>query len=170
VRRRDLVGVGFLFALSGAAALVYQVVWQRLLVLVTGVGLYSVALIVSVLMFGLGLDSHLGGNFSRRLTPLQALRAFAAVELAVALFALASPTLYYDVIYLRGQAFTGHPVAGVLVHFIALLPPTSLMGMSLPLLVRATVRETRDAETTIALLYGLNVVGGVLAPGWHPGC
>jgi len=54
-----------LFAVAGASALVYQVVWRRILALHTGVGVGSVAIIVSSFMLGLG--SHLGGLLSRRL-------------------------------------------------------------------------------------------------------
>jgi spermidine synthase len=50
------------FFASGLAALVYQVAWQRVLALHTGVGIYSVAMIVAAFMAGLGLGSHLGGS------------------------------------------------------------------------------------------------------------
>ena len=66
--RRDspaVVLAGLLFFLSGAAALVYQVAWQRLLALHSGVGLYSVAMIVAAFMAGLGIGSHLGGRLCR---------------------------------------------------------------------------------------------------------
>ena len=51
--------------LSGAAALVYQVAWQRLLALTTGVSIPSVAAITAAFMAGLGIGSHLGGLESR---------------------------------------------------------------------------------------------------------
>ena len=51
--------LGLAFFLSGAAALVYQVVWQRILTLHTGVGVVSVALIVASFMAGLGIGSEL---------------------------------------------------------------------------------------------------------------
>ena len=54
--------LGLAFFLSGAAALVYQVVWQRILTLHTGIGVVSVSLIVAAFMAGLGLGSHLGGR------------------------------------------------------------------------------------------------------------
>ncbi len=57
-----------LYLLSGAAALVYQVAWQRILALYTGVGLYSVAVIVAAFLAGLGVGSHLGGVWSAHLT------------------------------------------------------------------------------------------------------
>ena len=61
--------VGAAFLLSGAAALVYQVVWQRLLALHTGVGITSIALIVAAFMAGLGFGSQAGGVLSARVSP-----------------------------------------------------------------------------------------------------
>ncbi len=160
--RRAAAVVGPLFILSGVAALIYQVAWQRLLALVTGIGIYSVAMIVAAFMAGLGLGSHWGGQLSRRLEPREALRLFALVELALAAFALCSPTLYYDVLRQRLGGLYAYPALAALLHLAALLPPTTLMGMSLPLLVRAVVRESESAGRTIGLLYGLNVVGASL--------
>src|SRR5512147_3349564 len=92
---------GLLFLLSGAAALVYQVAWQRLLALHSGVGLYSVAMIVAAFMAGLGIGSHVGGRLSTRLGLQSALVAFAGLELAIGAFGVASPFLYYDWLYPR---------------------------------------------------------------------
>ena len=92
--RFTLVGLAFLA--SGAAALVYQVVWQRILALHTGMGITSIALIVSAFMAGLGLGSHAGGVLSARVDPPRALRLFAVIELLVGLFASLSCRLYYD--------------------------------------------------------------------------
>lgn len=154
-----LLPAAVLFFLSGTAALVYQVAWQRMLALHTGLGVYSVALIVAAFMAGLGIGSHWGGVQSARLTGAQALRRFAWIELGIGAFAVASAPLYYDLLYLRGSwLYHAHWSAGLL-HFASLLPPTLLMGMSLPLLVRALVEDARTAGRTIGVLYALNVLG-----------
>jgi predicted membrane-bound spermidine synthase len=155
--------------LSGAAAIVYEVAWQRLLVLPSGIGTYSVSIVVAAFMAGLGIGSLLGGLASTRLDPRGALRGFALVELAVGAFAAASPFLYYDVLYLRASWLYGSLPLTAVAHFLSLLVPTTLMGMSLPLLVRATVRDTATASRTIGFLYGVNLVGaalGALATPW----
>jgi spermidine synthase len=157
------------FFLSGAAALIYQVTWQRLLALHSGVGIYSVAMIVAAFMVGLGLGSHVGGVLSVRLPPRTALLAFAALELAIGLFGLASGRLYYDWLYLRAGGLYATPWRAAILHFVSLALPTILMGMSLPLLVRAMVRDTPHAARTIGLLYGANVLGacaGALVTPW----
>ena len=157
------------FFLSGAAALVYQVVWQRILTLHTGIGVVSVALIVAAFMAGLGLGSHLGGVLSVRVSPRQALRLFAFVELAVGLFAAASGRLYYDGLGAVAAGLYRTTAGAALAHFLAFLLPTTLMGMSLPFLVRATVRDVGSASRTIGGLYGVNVLGasaGALLAPW----
>ena len=64
----------------------YQVTWQRILALHSGVGIYSIAVIVAAFMLGLGAGSHAGGVASARLAPAAALRAFAFIELGIAAF------------------------------------------------------------------------------------
>ncbi len=165
--RFTLVGLAFLA--SGAAALVYQVVWQRILALHTGMGITSIALIVSAFMAGLGLGSHAGGVLSARVGPTLALRLFAAIELLVGLFASLSCRLYYDVPERFLPGLYGSTLGMGLAHFLALVVPTFLMGMSLPFLVRAMVRDTATASRTIGTLYGINVLGaslGALVTPW----
>lgn len=165
--RFGLVALAFL--LSGAAALVYQVVWQRILTLHTGIGVVSVALIVAAFMAGLGLGSHIGGVLSVRVTPERALVVFAILETAVGLFAAASARLYYDGFGAFAAGLYRTTGGSVVAHLVAFLPPTTLMGMSLPFLVRATVREIDSAPRVIAALYGINVLGaaaGALLAPW----
>jgi spermidine synthase len=158
-----------LFLLSGAAALVYQVAWQRILALHSGAGLYSVAMIVAAFMAGLGIGSELGGRSSARLAPAASLRLFALVELAIGLFGALSPLVYYDWLYPLASRLRSPSLASGLAHFAALLPPTLLMGTSLPLLVRAMLREVSSAGRTIGTLYAINMLGaalGALAGPW----
>jgi spermidine synthase/uncharacterized membrane protein YecN with MAPEG domain len=161
--------LGLAFFLSGAAALVYQVVWQRILTLHTGIGVVSVSLIVASFMGGLGLGSELGGVLSTRLRRGAALVGFAFVELGISAFALVSCRLYHDGFGQLAAGLYQTAAGSALAHFAAFLLPTTLMGMSLPLLVRATVRETAEAARIIGGLYGLNVLGaatGALVAPW----
>jgi hypothetical protein len=141
---------------------VYQVAWQRILLLSSGVSAHSVALVTAAFMAGLGLGSHVGGVASARVSERTALRLFAAVELAVAVFAAASGWLYYDWLYLEARAYRASFWGAGALQFLALLPPTALMGMSLPFLVRALVRDVPSAPRVVSLVYGLNVLGASL--------
>jgi predicted membrane-bound spermidine synthase len=158
-----------LFVLSGAAGLIYQVAWQRILALATGVTVHSVAIITAAFLAGLGLGSHIGGRLSARLAPRRALQAFAAVELGVAVFAALSVPLYYGLLYRQLPGLYASLATGALTHLLTLFPPTALMGMSLPLLVRSLVRERAAAAATIGRLYGANALGaaaGALLTPW----
>jgi len=166
---RRIIAIALVFGLGGFAALVYQVAWQRILVFQSGVGIHSVALIVAVFMAGLGLGAYVGGRLSARVSAFRALLAFAGIELLLGCFALVSSWIYYDVLYAELTVHYGAGRSALLLHFVALLPPTTLMGMSLPLLVRATLRDPVESARTIGLLYGVNVLGaafGALLTPW----
>jgi spermidine synthase len=154
--------MSLMFALSGIAALIYQVAWQRILALHSGVGIYSVALIVSAFMAGLGLGSYWGGRLVTRTRPATALLWFAGLELAIGGWAFISCQLYYH--WLGSQATWLYASLGRagLCHFLALLPPTCLMGMSLPFLAQAAVEDLRLACRTIGVLYGFNILGAAI--------
>jgi predicted membrane-bound spermidine synthase len=156
---RDIRFATVFFFLSGAAALVYQVAWQRLLGLTTGIAVHSVAIITAAFMAGLGIGSHVGGAMSAKLTPKKSLVAFAVIELLVAAFATVSVPFYYGLLYRYLPELYDGMARGAITHFLSLLPPTALMGMSLPFLVRGLVEDREDAPRTIGLLYGANALG-----------
>jgi predicted membrane-bound spermidine synthase len=148
-------GPVLLFALSGAAALIYQVCWQRLLFEAFGVDMESVTIIVSTFMLGLGAGALAGGQLADRL-PQRLLEMFALTELAIAVFGIASPWL----IRIVGAA-TMQQSLGVIaaVNFLLLLIPTMLMGATLPILVTYLVRHYRNIGVSIGLLYFANTLG-----------
>lgn len=164
-----VVFAGLLFLLSGATALVYQVSWQRLLALHSGVGLYSVTMIVAAFMAGLGLGSLAGGRLSARMGPVAALSGFALLEVLIGAFGAASTWVYYDWLYPWAVHLPSPSWLAGMAHVAALLPPTLLMGMSLPFLVRAVVTDVEGAGRRIGWLYGVNLLGaaaGALAAPW----
>lgn len=158
------------FFLSGFAALLYQVVWQRMLVLFSGADVYASTLIVAAFMAGLGVGHLAGGYAADRLSRRRALIAFAAAEFCIGAFSLGSRTLYYDFLYQSlGTHQLGTPLL-TLILFASLLWPTFFMGVSLPLLAR-TVTSTLDrAAANVGTLYAVNTlgaaVGALLATWW----
>jgi spermidine synthase len=167
VRQTTLFG---LFFLSGAAALIYQTAWHRLLGLFAGADTIAAALVVGAFLLGLGIGSLAAGLYADRLSRRAALIAFAICEVGIAAFAVLSPWLYYDVIY-KGLL----PLAesrGVIfaVVFAGLLWPTFLMGCSLPFLSKAIVSRIAGSAQLIGWLYGLNTLGagvGAFFGGWY---
>ena len=122
--RAPLALVAAAFFVSGAAGLVYQVAWQRILALHSGVGIYSIAMIVAAFMAGLGIGSHLGGRLSTRTTPGRALALFGALEAAIGVFGALSAWIYYDLLYLRAAWPHAPARPAVVLHFLRLLLPT----------------------------------------------
>lgn len=152
-----------LFFASGFVALLYQVIWQRLLGLVTGLDLYAVTLIVAVFMFGMGAGSYAGGALADRLPMRRLLVLFAFSEAVIAVFALASTWLYHDVLY--GLAVEPGGASSSLLAFAGaatLLIPTFFMGVTLPVLSRALAESLTAAPSRIARLYGWNTLGAAM--------
>jgi hypothetical protein len=126
-------------------------------------------MIVAAFMAGLGIGSLAGGHLSARVDRVAALRVFAFLELLIGAFGAASSWLYYDWLYPWAVHLPSPSWWAGLAHFAALLPPTVLMGMSLPFLVRAVVTDVAGAGRRIGWLYGVNVLGaaaGALATPW----
>jgi spermidine synthase len=157
------------FFASGFAALLYQVIWQRMLAIFSGADVYSVTIIVSAFMAGLGIGSLAGGHVADRVSERTSLALFGAAELAVAAFGILSASLYYDVLYVRMGHLDIRPGPMGAILFVSLLWPTFFMGASLPLLARALTRQIEKAASTVGALYGLNTLGaamGALVATW----
>lgn len=157
------------FFLSGFSALIYQTAWQRMLGLFAGSDAVATTLVVGAFLFGLGVGSLWGGSFADRLSHRRALETFALCELGTAIFAVASRFVFYDVVFGRLNALAGTPALVGVIVFVCLLPPTILMGMSLPLLSKAVVYRIESAASDIGWLYGVNTFGascGALCAGF----
>jgi spermidine synthase len=162
--RRGLVLA--LFIGSGAAGLVYQVVWSRELVLVFGNTTQAVSTIVTAFMAGLGFGSLAGGRWADR--SASPLRLYGSLELGVAAFAVLLPFAFDDLAELyRGlyPGLVGHTAALTAVRLAlalgAVAPATFLMGATLPLLVRHLVRRVDEAGARLGELYAANTAGAV---------
>lgn len=150
--------LSLLFLLSGAAGLVYQVTWQRLLFAAFGSDLASVTIIVSAFMAGLGLGALAGGAAADR-WPQRALDLFAGCEALIGLYGLASPAL----LLWGGRAFVAAPMPVVgLVNFLLVLLPALLMGATLPVLVSHVARRWRNVGGATGQLYAVNTFGAAL--------
>ena len=151
----------FLFFVSGAAALIYQVCWQRMLFESVGVDIESVTIIVSTFMLGLGLGSLAGGELVDR-NPRKTLELFALIELATALFGFSSPFLIHAV---SASVVNSSRPTIVAVNFALLLLPTTLMGATLPILVAHVVRIYRNLGVSVGALYFANTLGAAMGAG-----
>jgi spermidine synthase len=155
-----------LFA-SGAAGLIYQVAWVRLLGLTFGVTIYAISTVLAAFMGGLAIGSLIGGR--RADQSRRPLRLYGCVELGVGMTALLTPWAFLALqqVYATVDASIAGLVRAVLA-FTVLLVPTALMGATLPLAVRG-VRGTRAESNrsrgdawAMALLYATNTAGAIV--------
>lgn len=150
-----------LLAGSGCAALIYEVVWLQLLQLVIGSSAISVGLLLASYMGGLCLGSILLPRYvSAKQNPL---RVYALLELGIGvlgLIALFGVPLIAR-IYVAGatQGMFGLVLRGA-VAAVCLLPPTLLMGASLPAIAR-WLENTREGVSWVGYLYSSNIAGAV---------
>lgn len=155
-----------LFLLSGCAALIYQVAWQRMLFAVFGVDMESVSVIVSVFMFGLGVGALLGGIVADRFRD-RLLLVFTGVELGIGIFGLFSPGL---IDLLNASVAGSNRLVAALGSFAVLSIPTILMGSTLPVLVTHANRFDPHIGQTVGQLYFANTAGaamGAYLVGYH---
>jgi spermidine synthase len=149
-----------LFLLSGATALVYEVLWSRWLTLVLGHSAAAVGMVLAAFMAGLALGAALAGRGAEGLSPRLSLALYGTLEVGIALFALASPGLIFALRDLVAGQGAPLPVKGPLMALV-LVPPTAMMGATLPLVCRALAGQ-EDLGAAFPLLYGLNTLGATL--------
>jgi len=150
-----------LFAASGFSALIYEIVWYQLLQLAIGSTAVALGFLLAAYMGGLCAGSLALPRVPPRYHPL---RIYAALELGIAAFAalaLAGIPLV-ERVYFAGAE---HGMPGFLLRAViaavCLLPPTALMGASLPALARWAEAKPSEASWWGAL-YGANTAGAVL--------
>ncbi len=153
-----------LFAASGCSALIYEIVWYQMLQLAIGSTAVSLGFLLASFMGGLCIGSlGLPRYLDRRNSGMHPLRIYAALEVGIGLLGIV--VLYgiplVDRVYVAGAE---HGLPGMMLRgFIAtvcLLPPTILMGASLPALVR-WIESTPRGVSWWGLLYGGNTLGAV---------
>src|SRR5207247_1792605 len=157
--------LALVFILSGASGLVYQIAWVRLLALTFGVTIYAISTVVAAFMGGLALGSFLGGRLADRVK--RPILWYSAAELVVALMGLASPSILawvqatYVALYPRDatEAAVGVIALRFVLAALVLLVPTTLMGATLPLIVKGSMTISRTIGPRIPFLYASNTSG-----------
>jgi spermidine synthase len=162
-----LAALSILFFLSGSAALIYQILWLRLLGLVFGVTVYAASTVLAAFMAGLALGSLLAGRLADRVR--HPLRWFAAAECGIALGAIASPWMLgaleraYVAWFPSLPAVSGAvTVVRLLMAGAALIVPTLLMGTTLPLVLRSSLVTGGKLGSRLGVLYASNTTGAIV--------
>ena len=156
-----------MFFLSGAAGLVYEVVWARQLVLVFGNTTQATSAILTGYFGGLALGSVLGGRLADRVR--SPLKVYGIIELLLVGVVILTPVLFRGINELYRSSypsFESAPAALALFRFalsiLALAPATILMGATLPTLSRHLTTRAQDLSGNFARLYAMNTIGAVV--------
>ena len=159
--RRFMPAMLLLFVGSGCAALIYEIVWFQLLQLVIGSSAISLGVLLGTFMGGMCLGSlllprYIGGD-------RHPLRVYAYLEIGIGIFGLlilwGMPILSSAYTSLGTTGIVGLVLRGVAAA-ICLLPPTLLMGATLPAISR-WVKSTPEGMSWMGFFYGGNIAGGV---------
>ena len=153
-----------IFVLSGAAGLIYEIVWSRQLVLVFGNTTQAVSAILTGFFGGMAIGAAIGGRVADRVR--SPLRLYGALEIALVVVVLVTP-LTFDLIHevYRGvyPALEGTPLlalARLVLAVLALGPATIMMGATFPALVRHFTRWSEMGHA-FGRLYMANTLGAV---------
>ena len=160
-RSAAVIGI---FILSGAAGLIYEIVWSRQLVLVFGNTTQAVSAILTGFFGGMAIGATVGGRIADRVR--SPLRLYGLLEIALVAIVLITPVTFglineaYRGIYpaLEGTPFLA--LARLLLAVLALAPATIMMGATFPALVRHFTRSAALSEV-FGRLYSANTLGAV---------
>lgn len=156
-----------IFGLSGMSALIYEIVWIRPLSLVFGTTTYAISIIIAGFLSGLALGSWIAGKFSDKVE--SPLKIYGFIEIGIGLYGLMLISLFSALpgIYLGLYQYT-FPNQGVfyilqfMLAFVIILIPTTLMGATLPMILKSYSKKFTNIGKDIGKIYSVNNIGAVL--------
>src|SRR5947208_9602560 len=114
--RKAFVLIAVCFTLSGAAGLIYEVLWMRMLGLVFGATTVAISVVLTAFMGGLALGSAIGGKVAARFGT--ALRAYGVIEIAIGLCAICLPLMFRTVDVVDATVWQSLHPGGVVFSFL----------------------------------------------------
>lgn len=152
------------FFLSGAAALIYQVIWARQLELVFGSTPHAIATILSVFMAGLALGSLCFGRLADKTS--NPVLYYCFLETGTGAYALFTPWIFENLPHLQLFLLPPSPAGSasfslftLVSSFLVLIIPTALMGGSLPVMAKFLLHRHEEAGSKVGKLYFVNTLG-----------
>jgi spermidine synthase/tetratricopeptide (TPR) repeat protein/MFS family permease len=161
--------IAVLFIVSGAAGLVYQIVWFKYLSLFLGNTTYAQTIVLATFMGGLAIGASLWGRRADRTA--RPLALYAILEMLIGFYCLLYPFLlnlfkagFVSVVQSSDLPIDSSAVLllKLAVSILTLLLPTILMGGTLPVLVRFISHSVEESGKNVATLYFLNSFGAVV--------
>ena len=155
------------FFLSGAAGLIYEVVWTRMLTQIFGNTTYAIATVLAAFMAGLAIGSYFFGRIADR--GKNDFLLYGILEAGVGIYGLVVPwffeagrRIYIPLFHLNDAYPFVFNLLLFFLSFLLLVIPTLLMGATLPLLSRFFVKSFTDLGRRVGDLYATNTLGAVL--------
>lgn len=157
----------YAFGFSGAAALMYEVIWTRELSLLFGSTVYAVSTMLTAFMSGLTIGAFIGGRLADRAKNLFALFGF--LELGIGIFGLLtfpiinllSPVYFFIFNAFHGSFYLFF-AAQFLLSFLIMLIPTSLMGATFPVVSKIETKALEELGEDIGGVYSINTLGSII--------
>lgn len=158
----------FVFFLSGFAALIYEVIWVRMLSLVFGSTMEAVSAVVTAFMAGLTLGSYFMGRLSDARKNLLHLYSF--TEFCIGLLALFSYYLISNIYEIQNAIYRILPLKpielllsgnGYITEFLLVFVPAIFIGATFPLMVKTYISSENHIGAGISLVYAINTAGAV---------
>jgi len=167
--------LSLIFFLSGAAGVLFETVWFRVLGLTLGNSVWAANIVLGSFMAGLAAGNGLAIRRGQRAR--SPLAAYAVIELVVGLTGAGVVVLLPPLTPLLSRLLAHVATQGWLVNVLrltvscaVLAVPAAAMGLTLPLLARATTRFDANFGSVLGRLYGWNTLGGMagawLGEGW----
>lgn len=152
------------FFCSGAAALIAQLCWLRMLTTILGGSSAALNVILITFMGGLAIGAALAKRLTHRVRDFVLL--YAVLEGLLCVYLFASPYLvralgngFVKLLPVLGHETLFENMIRLVVAGTAFILPTVVMGMTTPILITASVERVRETASWAGLLYGINTLG-----------
>ncbi|MFQ5716487.1 MAG: fused MFS/spermidine synthase, partial [Nitrospinales bacterium] len=159
--------VYILFCLSGVSALVYEIVWTRMLTLVFGHTVFSVSVTLAAFMAGLGFGGYLwGASIDKARNPLL---VYGKLEIALCVLCAALSAVFANFGSIYAWLHLGlpdHPavlkLTNAVLAFSLMFVPATLMGATLPVVSKYVAVDNARLGSRVGNLYAVNTLGAAL--------
>lgn len=159
-----------LFLCSGMTGLIYQVIWSRMIVKVIGAAPFAISIVLTVFMGGLGLGAYLAGRYIDQIKKSsQLIQLYGLMEIGIGLYALvlggmisASQPLFSSIYNQSSEHLLIFNIVILIGAFVLFIIPVTLMGATLPILIRFYVDKLGHLGARVGRLYAINTFGAAV--------
>ena len=155
------------FAMSGLAALIYQVAWTRVLSLLLGSSVYAFSLILSVFILGLALGTVTASRIIDKLSDL--IKGYGLVQILIGFASLSTVPLFGRIPFVNrwiyenwGQQFHFMQGANFIIIFGLLFIPTFFMGAQFPIVIKILATKLETLGQNVGRAYAFNTIGAII--------